>query len=485
MGRLRPAVLGADAATAAVGAALTLLTAVWSTRAGGTLTLGILLGLCTFLLVLVGYIVVPHVAVALTIPYFAALPTLKVLVSPQLGATKDVVTIAAALGAGVLLVQRRGARLGWRADRPLIVLVLLLIGLYVLDIGAGVTGGSRFGPGWFHGVRLVSEPLLLLLVGLSLDDPRRTFRWAVASLTATACGAALYGLLQQVLGGARLVDLGYAYGAQVRTIGPYLRSFGTFDEPFDYAAFLLFGIAAVLLWRNRGLFVALALGLLAFGLLVSFVRTALLIGLALIGLWLARQGRTATAVLLLAAALFGGVATLIASSGGTETRTFQGSSSTYLTVNGRTQSWKVALGDSSDWAFGRGVGVVGTAAERARVGVSQTRLAPNQPNLAAVDSGYFATIADVGFVGLIVQLSLLGRLIVLARGATARRQQAGWVVLGLLAVVLLDAVTRASFTGFPTAFLGMLVVGVGLAATAPERPALPPRAEHEPSPTAA
>ena len=30
--------------------------------------------------------------------------------------------------------------------------------------------------------------------------------------------------------------------------------------------------------------------------------------------------------------------------------------------------------------------------------------------------------------------------------------------------MLLDAVTRASFTGFPTAFLGLLLVGIALAA---------------------
>jgi hypothetical protein len=34
--------------------------------------------------------------------------------------------------------------------------------------------------------------------------------------------------------------------------------------------------------------------------------------------------------------------------------------------------------------------------------------------------------------------------------------------------MLLDAVTRDSFTGFPTAFLGMLLVGISLAAAEEE-----------------
>ena len=48
--------------------------------------------------------------------------------------------------------------------------------------------------------------------------------------------------------------------------------------------------------------------------------------------------------------------------------------------------------------------------------------------------------------------------------------------IGWLAVLLLDAVTRASFSGFPTGFLGMLLIGLGIAAsTTPSVAANPPR----------
>jgi hypothetical protein len=82
----------------------------------------------------------------------------------------------------------------------------------------------------------------------------------------------------------------------------------------------------------------------------------------------------------------------------------------------------------------------------------------------AVDSGYFATIADVGLVGLALLIALLARLGTLALRGAARDDDFGWLALGVLTVLALDAVTRSSFTGFPTAFLGFLLVGLALAA---------------------
>ena len=87
-----------------------------------------------------------------------------------------------------------------------------------------------------------------------------------------------------------------------------------------------------------------------------------------------------------------------------------------------------------------------------------------------------------------VLLLLLGRLVTLAGRATRLPGDvAGWLCLGYLTVLLLDALTRDSFTGFPTAYLGFLLVGISLAVvreqdgcTAPSRPddrhPLPPAA---------
>jgi hypothetical protein len=191
---------------------------------------------------------------------------------------------------------------------------------------------------------------------------------------------------------------------------------------------------------------------------------------ALLGLWLARRRHAASAVLLLAAAVVAGIAFMVTSSA-TETRTVRSSPSLYLTLNGRTEVWSVTLAGPASWPFGRGVGVVGTAANRAQAGVVASAT-PGTNDLGAVDSGYFSTVADTGFVGLAVLLALFGRLVQLAARSARAGSPAGWVALGMLTVALLDALTRDSFTGFPTAYLGMLLTGLALASAtrdAPER----------------
>jgi O-antigen ligase len=87
----------------------------------------------------------------------------------------------------------------------------------------------------------------------------------------------------------------------------------------------------------------------------------------------------------------------------------------------------------------------------------------------SVDSGYLATVADVGLVGVTVLLALFARLAVLAWRRIRFGEPSGWLALGLITVIMLDALTRSSFTGFPTAFLGLFIIGAALAA----RPAQP------------
>ena len=64
-------------------------------------------------------------------------------------------------------------------------------------------------------------------------------------------------------------------------------------------------------------------------------------------------------------------------------------------------------------------------------------------------------------------VALIGRLLMLATDA-ARRTDTGWVAVALLIALLLDVLTRASFIGFPTAFLALFLVGVSLAAAREE-----------------
>jgi uncharacterized membrane protein YhaH (DUF805 family) len=175
-----------------------------------------------------------------------------------------------------------------------------------------------------------------------------------------------------------------------------------------------------------------------------------------------------SAIFLLAIVLVASL-TFVLSEEATERRVVQGGPSLFITLNGRTDAWKVVFSDPSDIPMGRGVGKVGTANDRATYKVTRTRQEAEQGSKAlVVDSGYFVTMADIGIVGLAALLILLGRLVLLARRAVARGRPEGWLALAIVLSLALDAVTRESFTAFPTAFLGLLLTGLALAAASDE-----------------
>lgn len=451
------------------GAFLTLVAIAASTKVGEPLSLAVLVALGVFALVTLSFMAAPHISVAVMIPTFVLLPAIKVLVVPWIGPLKDVIGLAAIAAGAAILVQRASSGQRKPGDMWISILVGFLMALYILNMG----GGLEHDLPWMHGVRLFSEPLLLLLVGLTLHNPRRTFDWAMASLVATASFVALTGVLQQVIGYQRLHDWGFEYDIQIRFLADWMRSFGTLDNPFGYAGFLMFGLAAVVMWMRRGILAASAGVLIGVGVTFSFVRSAALMAIALAALWLARTGRLVTAGFLTALVLVSGTI-LVASEQATQSRTVRGGESVYITINGRTEAWKVVFDNAWDLPLGKGVGEFGTAAERATFTISRSADEARAADNVDIDSGYFATIADVGLAGLAVLLLLNARLAILGRRAARRGSTAGWVVLSLLAVLLLDSITRESFSAFPTAFLGLLFVGLGLAAAA-EEAAEPPR----------
>ena len=475
--------VGSDLALVALGAAVILL--VTYGAVAPQIGFGVFFVVAAYVAAVAGFLRVPHVAVAATVVLFALIPSLKVFVGDWVGALKDLVVIGAVSAGIVLLVSER--RL---PDRWIVGLVGLLLGLYVVNLGGG------HGIAWAQGVRLIGEPLLLLVVGLTLPQPRRTFRWALGALVAAACLAAAYGLLQQAVGEWTVVDdWGYSFSEQVRTTNGHLRSFGTFDDPFAYAAFLLFGIGALIFWLRRGALVWAAGAVMLAGLAFSYVRTAALVLVAFVGLLVIRRGHLSVRTIAIAGTALVAVSVVVAvalgGASGTQTitRNVQTSHGRRMetvrirnqVLNGRVSAWKAALGnDPRKWIFGRGVGKIGTAAERAAYTVAptsggavdpairQAACARGQLKSCPVDSGYLATVADIGVVGLVVLLALFVRLFVLSARAAVRGSDAGWVALAFLAGLLLDALTRASFTGFPTAFLGLLLIGIALAAAREE-----------------
>lgn len=454
-----PALMGATAMLALALAA--------AARYSVTVALAAIVLVALLVATTVVFVWAPHAATAVTIPLFAFIPAAKVLVTPQVGPVKDAVALCAVAAAAIYLLSRSGRRALERTDHVVLGAVACLVALYLINAG-GLYSETWHGPQWVQGVRLTSEPLLLLVAGLVLPRPRRTLAWASASLIATACVIASFGILQQLVGASRLVEYGYSYDEQLRLIGPYLRSFGTLDDSFTYATFLLLALVATLFWMRRGALAIACAGLISVGIVVSFVQTAAVIALGLVALWLVRARRSAVGALLLGAAVAAGIALALGASPATQTETVQAGPSTYLTLNGRTSVWSSVFSDTRRLPLGLGVGEVGRASERARIGISEisgSPAGPGETTVAAVDSGYFAAVADVGLVGLVILFVLLGRLVYLsASAARARDDPAAWLCLGYLTVIVLDAATRDSFTAFPNAYLGLFLVGVSIAA---------------------
>jgi len=71
---------------------------------------------------------------------------------------------------------------------------------------------------------------------------------------------------------------------------------------------------------------------------------------------------------------------------------------------------------------------------------------------------------SVGVVGVALLAAFFVRVFERARAAARRGERSGWLAMGLLTVTTLDALTRESFTGFPTAYVALLLIGVAWAA---------------------
>jgi O-antigen ligase len=454
----------ADTPYVAAGALLLLGAAYLSTLVGPSLSLGVLAVLAVLLLVISAFLAVPHWAVAVTIPLFVLIPVVKVLAFPWLGPLKDLVTIGAVLASLLLVVQRSATGERIRADTWVCGLALGLIALYILNLGGRLERDAA----WLHGMRLNALPLMLLIAGMTLPNPRRTLRWAVVSLLGTGTFLAIVGVAQQLVSVEQLYNLGFEYDLQLRTIDGRLRSFGTLDDPFAYAALLMFAFATVLMWMRRGVLAFAVGGIIAAGLTVSYVRSAIIIGFALLAVWLARKRQTTVSFfLMMFAAVLAGFL-LVRSAGASESRTVRAGPNFFLTVNGRTDAWSIILDKPSSMPFGQGVGEVGTAADRATYTVSRSAEDARDAEGAIVDSSYFATIADIGVIGLALLIALFGRLLTLALRAERMGSRAGALAIGLLTVMVLDPLARESLTGFPTAFLGFLLLGLAVAAATEE-----------------
>lgn len=442
----------------ALGVALTIGTTFVAALPRGWIVVAVLLATIAFLAATWCFLVAPHVAFAVAVPVFVCLPALKVFAGQELGPVKDGVIAAAGLALLISLLMNRLDSPALRADRLLVACMGLFAALYLL---------SPLGPhgdAWFHSVRLALEPLVLLLAAMFIPaDRARVWSWLQWSTILTCVPVALYGLLQQALGVDGLLALGYTYGEQIRQIDGRLRSFGTLDDAFAYSAVLTLGLALLFLSQSSAQ-VKWALGLpIALGLAAALVRTSLLTCVLVFAVWLLSKGQAPAALVLLCSAL--AVAGLIVARADTAQTTVVTTASGPLTLNGRVGAWEAAVGGPENWPLGRGPGSTGTAAERASgVLLTTSTGSARSVDSQAVDSGYLGVVADVGLVGLGLLLTLLARLAYRARLAASAGSPAGWSALAVVAVLAGDAVTRSSFTAFPTAVLAFALLGAAVAA---------------------
>jgi hypothetical protein len=433
----------------------------------------------------IGFRRAPHVMAVIVVFGFAVQPTLVFFVSHDFGPVKDVIALAGMLSLGFGAVvglppERR------RYDAWLVGAIVLLLGMYLVN-PAGTHAAQ-----WSNGARLVIEAFGLFLVGYLGPNPTRTWRWAAGALLGVAVLNALLGLAQQGIGVQRLVhQFGYQFGDEVRTTASgQFRSFGTLEDPFNYAALLALALVCALLdLRRRGLAIAIAT-VLVIGIAVSFVRTEIVLLAVIFAIVLLRARRVPSAVALLLATTVAalGLLTLLPQPSASPTSR----SSVLGTLNGRTTGWSELLADPAELIAGRGVGAVGSGLARsASTGIyepghfkaGRAPAAANSEELRSVDSSYLATLADVGFAGLALLLVILGRMLVLMRLARPGPSAAMWIALGLWLIFVLDATTRSSLTAFPYGFIAMYLLGLALARREGELAHADARADRPAKPT--
>ncbi len=149
---------------------------------------------------------------------------------------------------------------------------------------SGIAGVTSIKITYFY----ILIPVILWRAPFSRDDRDHL----VSVLMGMGILTAVIGLLQQAVGPAYLVDLGYSYTEQIRITGSILRSFSTFTGPFAFGLFvmlsLIVGISVALAdpKRLRNIIFLAATPIMVVGMGVSIVRASY-IGLAVGLLWIA------------------------------------------------------------------------------------------------------------------------------------------------------------------------------------------------------
>lgn len=420
-----------------------------------------------------------------------------ILTRPQRG----ILLLVALLPFFGLLVLTRAPDFVW-AWKEVLVAVVLGLTLVARPENRGDVDRSR--PRWFPallafmvlaGVSALTVPGFQVIFGL-----KAYFFWTLAALAIWRCPldeserdtlvtilmvmafvTAVYGIVQQIVGSWTLVSWGYKWGMQVRTTGPYLRSFSTFAQPFPFAYFLMLviivGVATSVgeprRLRSRLFFAALPV--LVAGLVFSFVRGAWL-GTAIGLLYLAfRRHRVLVFGIPIA------VVALLFAPGGS----FSQSAFTSETLEQRTSSWQRNMNVLLDNPFGTGTGSTGAARERsdyAEAGIKKANLQWSEwpPTRYQPDNWYVKVAFELGVVGVWLWLALMISILAWLRRVEARTEgrDRDLVVAfgGFVLATMVVSVISTFFEISPLDAYFWVLLGV-VATIAPRRPRAPGAAD--------
>lgn len=279
----------------------------------------------------------------------------------------------------LLLVPHPGIVEGWKEG-----LVLLAVGAAVIAPSVHRRDAPSARPPWavplvgLFGLALVSLLLTnqrVALIGLKVmlfyavlpfamwrcPLTRRDRDRIVTLFMVNAFVTAAFGIVQQILGGDRLNQLGFDWNTALRTAGGRLRSISTFNQPFPFAFYvtlaLLIGLSVALAdpRRLRNKLFLVASPMIAFGMLTAIVRGAILaLGVGLVYLAISRFRP------LVHAGVAAIVALLLFVPGGAF-KVFTSSTS----LGQRQSGWSSTAAYIVERPLGYGLGAVGAAGEKA------------------------------------------------------------------------------------------------------------------------
>ncbi|MGX1858787.1 O-antigen ligase family protein [Dietzia sp. NPDC055340] len=256
----------------------------------------------------------------------------------------------------------------------------------------------------FFPLKIAFFYVLLAVIAVIFPFDRRDKDTFVTVLIVTGTISAVYGIWQQLIGPHALADMGYEWNEHIRSAGPLLRSFGTFNQPFPFGLFLMLviiiGTSAALAepHRLRSRLFMLAFPVLGLGMVLSVVRASyigVVVGLVLIGLLLYRRFLG----WLLVGAVVGGLvlAVFTAVFGTGALSAFISSSS----LEDRGGHWTTNLPLIVTQPLGQGLGTTGSSA--AKVAAGWDPVAP----LYQPDSNVIKILLELGPVGFVCYTAIV------------------------------------------------------------------------------